>query len=206
MEETLKIIKLNVGGTKYTTSLSTLVKYLDSMLGRMFDGQMTSTCDEEGSYFIDADGDMFQYILNFLRRNQLFLPEEFKEFQLKRLLTEAEFFLIEPLIDLIKDLVYSSSSAKVTVLLLHGKGEWRYPIVAQAHFNNKFSNENIEVRYEEYIDLLKQQGFQLLQGPNSVIEFDSFKTVMHAVGYVNESSIHFKCPLIGEMFYEVWGK
>ena len=97
MADNSNIITLNVGGTKYTTSINTLTKYPASMLGIMFAGNLPSTKDVDGAYFIDADGDMFIYVLNFLRRNQLSLPSEFQEYD--RLLVEAEFFQIQPLID-----------------------------------------------------------------------------------------------------------
>jgi hypothetical protein len=44
-----KIVTLNVGGTKYTTSLSTLTKYPDSMLGVMFSGRHALPQQEDGS-------------------------------------------------------------------------------------------------------------------------------------------------------------
>ena len=62
-----KIVNLNVGGTKYTTSLSTLTKYPDSMLGVMFSGRHALLQQEDGSYFVDVDGEYFQYILSYLR-------------------------------------------------------------------------------------------------------------------------------------------
>jgi hypothetical protein len=44
-----KIVTLNVGGTKYITSLSTLTKYPDSMLGVMFSGRHALPQQEDGS-------------------------------------------------------------------------------------------------------------------------------------------------------------
>ncbi|CAB1332144.1 unnamed protein product [Coregonus sp. 'balchen'] len=46
-------------------------------------------------YFIDRDGHIFRYILNFLRTAKLLLPEDFKEFSL--LYEEARFFQLSPL-------------------------------------------------------------------------------------------------------------
>ena len=62
-----KIVTLNVGGTKYTTSLSTLTKYPDSMLGAMFSGRHALLLQEDGSYFVDVDGEFFRYVLLYLR-------------------------------------------------------------------------------------------------------------------------------------------
>ena len=66
-----KVITLNVGGTQYTTTLSTLTKYPDSMLGVMFSGRHDLPQQEDGSYFIDRDGEVFKYILMYLRDRDL---------------------------------------------------------------------------------------------------------------------------------------
>ena len=66
-----KVITLNVGGTRYTTTLSTLTKYPDSMLGAMFSGRHNLPQQEDGSYFIDRDGEVFKYILMYLRDRDL---------------------------------------------------------------------------------------------------------------------------------------
>ena len=62
-----KIVTLNVGGSRYTTTLSTLTKYPDSMLGAMFSGRHALVQQEDGSYFIDVDGEPFKYVLSYLR-------------------------------------------------------------------------------------------------------------------------------------------
>ena len=92
-----EVINLNVGGRIYTTSRSTLTRYPDSMLGAMFSGRIQSTRDMEGNYVIDGDGPLFRYVLNFLRRSVLTLPEEFKE--LDMLEAEADFYQIQEFID-----------------------------------------------------------------------------------------------------------
>uniref|UniRef100_A0A4W3JIT2 BTB domain-containing protein n=1 Tax=Callorhinchus milii TaxID=7868 RepID=A0A4W3JIT2_CALMI len=69
-----KPVTLNVGGRLYSTSLTTLTRYPESMLGSMFSGAMPTSSDSQGNYFIDRDGEMFRYILNFLRSSHLDLP------------------------------------------------------------------------------------------------------------------------------------
>nr|XP_006819271.1 PREDICTED: BTB/POZ domain-containing protein KCTD6-like [Saccoglossus kowalevskii] len=69
-----EIVNLNVGGTLYSTTRSTLTRYPDTMLGAMFSGRMPSLKDAQGNYFIDRNGDMFKYILEFLRNGSL--PED----------------------------------------------------------------------------------------------------------------------------------
>ena len=63
------IIDLNVGGTRYTTSRSTLTNYPESMLGVMFSGRhdIEAMKCSDGSVFIDRDGTHFRHILNYLR-------------------------------------------------------------------------------------------------------------------------------------------
>ncbi|KTG42923.1 hypothetical protein cypCar_00000496, partial [Cyprinus carpio] len=94
-------VTLNVGGHLYTTSISTLQRYPDSMLGAMFRGDFPTTRDAQGNYFIDRDGTLFRYILNFLRTSELTLPVDFMEMDLLR--KEADFYQIEPLIQSLSD-------------------------------------------------------------------------------------------------------
>ncbi|OWF48096.1 BTB/POZ domain-containing protein KCTD7 [Mizuhopecten yessoensis] len=61
------VIPLNVGGVKYVTRLSTLCKYPDSMLAALFSGRHAVDKDQNGNYFLDSNGSMFGYILEFLR-------------------------------------------------------------------------------------------------------------------------------------------
>ena len=85
-----EIIDLNVGGYQYTTRLSTLLREPDSMLHAMFSGRHTVSRDREGRYFIDRDGDVFSYVLAYLRDGVLPhgpLPTQLAQ----RLVLEAEY-------------------------------------------------------------------------------------------------------------------
>lgn len=93
-------VSLNVGGEIYTTTLDTLTHYRDSMLGAMFTGQIPVLQDNRGHVFIDRDGKIFRYILNYLRSNSLDLPDGFSEVALLR--READFFQIHPLLEEIR--------------------------------------------------------------------------------------------------------
>ena len=93
-------VGLNVGGQIYTTSLSTLTKYSESMLGAMFSGRFPLKQDANGDYFIDRDGSLFGYVLEFLRNGQLQVLES--ERGLHLLLKEAEFFRIPALEEAVK--------------------------------------------------------------------------------------------------------
>jgi hypothetical protein len=58
-----------VGGARLNTSRAVLTKVEDSMLGRMFGrcDAMLQSDPEDGSIFIDRDGERFRLILDFLR-------------------------------------------------------------------------------------------------------------------------------------------
>ena len=58
---------LNVGGMYYTTLRTTLLRFPDSMLAAMFNGQQELVRDSQGAYFIDRCGTYFGYILEYLR-------------------------------------------------------------------------------------------------------------------------------------------
>lgn len=87
---TTSVIDLNVGGQLYTTTLGTLTKDPSSMLTAMFSGSIRTAKDSRGRYFIDRDGVLFRYVLDFLRNLRLTLPDGFTE--LERLQAEAEYF------------------------------------------------------------------------------------------------------------------
>ena len=92
-----KIVRLNVGGQIYATSLQTLTKDAGSMLHAMFSGLFDTKPSEDGSYFIDRDGTCFRYILNYLRTGKLLLPED--EHVRKEVLEEARFYQIQGIIE-----------------------------------------------------------------------------------------------------------
>ncbi|XP_063058103.1 uncharacterized protein LOC134451528, partial [Engraulis encrasicolus] len=89
-------VHIDVGGNMYTSSLATLTKYPESRIGRLFDGSEPIVLDSlKQHYFIDRDGLMFRYILNFLRTSRLLLPDDFKDFSL--LYEEVKFFQLRPM-------------------------------------------------------------------------------------------------------------
>ena len=60
-------IRLNVGGVRFETTLTTIRRIPDSMLAVMFSGQHTVNKDDDGFVFIDRSPTHFDGILNFLR-------------------------------------------------------------------------------------------------------------------------------------------
>ena len=94
------VVTLNVGGTIYTASLEILRKYTDSYLACMLDGRVCALYDEQGRYFVEANGELFKYVLDYLRRDELILPDDFNQYDL--LLIEAEFFRLDYLVENIR--------------------------------------------------------------------------------------------------------
>ncbi|EDO34699.1 predicted protein [Nematostella vectensis] len=90
------VVELNVGGQLYTTSLPTLLKDSESLLSSMFSGRQKIPRDSRGRFFIDRDGVLFRYILDYLRNCKLALPEGFNERE--RLTMEAEHFKLKGMV------------------------------------------------------------------------------------------------------------
>jgi len=88
------IVTLDVGGTLYKTSISTLKKCSTFFQG-MFSGRYSVKKDANGAIFIDRDGKIFDYILKFLRNGSL---GKLSEEQRDDLWMEAEYYQIESLL------------------------------------------------------------------------------------------------------------
>ena len=99
-------IMLDVGGTCYSTSCSTLTKYPDSTLGVMFSGRhdLEAIKCSDGSFFIDRDGTHFRHILNYLRDGEKAIycfPNSSETLQ--EILHEAIFYQLEGLVTVLRE-------------------------------------------------------------------------------------------------------
>ncbi|XP_040057234.2 BTB/POZ domain-containing protein KCTD12.1 [Gasterosteus aculeatus] len=92
-----EIIELNVGGQVYVTRHKTLIAVPDSLLWNMFSKKSPKDLarDSKGRFFLDRDGFLFRYILDYLRDLNLVLPDYFPE--KSRLQREADFFQLRDL-------------------------------------------------------------------------------------------------------------
>jgi len=90
-------LKLDVGGYKFSTTITTLTSSPDSMLAAMFSGRFQLEKTDEGCVFIDRDGHLFHYILTWLRNG--WLPPIESQPDLEMLLQESKFYQLQGLID-----------------------------------------------------------------------------------------------------------
>ncbi|CAF1279744.1 unnamed protein product [Rotaria magnacalcarata] len=104
-------VHIDVGGTIFTSSLETLTCYPESRLSKLFNGTIPIVLDTlKQHYFIDRDGKLFRYILNFMRYGTLALPDYFSE--LPALLEEARYFELIPLINAIEERLNQNKLSK----------------------------------------------------------------------------------------------
>ena len=101
IRETKQMVTLNVGGQLFTTTIATLTRFPDTMLGVMFSCQHALTQDTNGSYFIDRDGRHFHEILNFLRGSTactpVLLEQRLSSGALEELKVEADYYGVKDL-------------------------------------------------------------------------------------------------------------
>jgi len=87
-------IVLDIGGSRFKTSLNTLRQDKGSMLAAMFSGTgFDMTPSEDGSYFIDRDGTHFRHILNYLRG--CFVKDGLSQDVLRELAIEVDFYQLK---------------------------------------------------------------------------------------------------------------
>eukprot|EP01032_Pedospumella_encystans_P014702 gene14702-16865_t len=121
-------IKLDVGGVKFTTSLTTLRRFPDTMIGAMFSGRHTMHLDEDGHYFLDRDGTHFRLILNFLRSPETF-ELDLTGSALKEFMTECDYYGIQdvmfPPIIRIPPFTCSNTGGQAVIVSQEERGMWR---------------------------------------------------------------------------------
>ena len=107
--EAALVVKLNVGGIYYSTTPATLTRYNDSRLPELLmspddvtgggsDGTSPLVVgkDANGHRFVDRDGELFRYVLDYARIGTVILPGGFTH--RRRLLFEAEFFRLSGMV------------------------------------------------------------------------------------------------------------
>lgn len=121
------IVRLNVGGTPFSTLKSTLIKKVKNESGQFYgpnlfealiNGYVQPKYDENNSIFIDRNPKYFSFILDYLRTantdNEFELPDNMDKKELRK---EAKYYNVEGLMELtesrlIKSNILSSEQAK----------------------------------------------------------------------------------------------
>jgi len=121
-------INLQVGARRFTTLRSTLISksgFFASLLSRRWEHNK----QPDGSYRVDSDPDLFEHILQYLRRGifPLFYDDakghDFAKYN--AVLQEAKYFLIEPLVKWLEEQNYLSAITRWVTVTEHkdGKGD-----------------------------------------------------------------------------------
>jgi len=84
-------IILNVGGTQFSTTLATLQSGNSTFLQKMFRNESTATCSADGTFFIDRNPKTFQYILDYVRTDDMVVESADRDLR-SQLLEDAEFY------------------------------------------------------------------------------------------------------------------
>jgi hypothetical protein len=101
MNKNQQIIDLNVGGVFYATQLKTLLSEPNSIFSDIFETKkLEEIRDGNNRLFIDRDGSLFRYILDYLRNKILLIDDLNEKIRLK---IEAEYFKLPNLVKLIEN-------------------------------------------------------------------------------------------------------
>ncbi|XP_055381633.1 SH3KBP1-binding protein 1-like [Condylostylus longicornis] len=109
------LIRLNVGGTVFTTTRTTITKFGNHYFTYLLDSRWRQTTP----IFIDRNPKVFEYILDFLRKGKLNFPINLNKLQ--DILDEAKYFNLDPLIKIVSDEIDRCRERKLgkELLLLH---------------------------------------------------------------------------------------
>ena len=96
------------------TTNRTLLSEPDSMLAKMFSGELAPGAkDEQGAYMIDRTPDYFKPILNYLRTRELVIDPKISK---DGVLAEARYFGIQGLVDQIEKIALEEKEMRLRKL------------------------------------------------------------------------------------------
>lgn len=148
-ETTQGLVKLNVGGIKYTTSLATLTAVPEAYFSSLFSGDWQQVLTAEGEVFLDRDGERFKIILLYLRAardQQAFLvPTNLEEGELANLAAEAQYYGLAAL--------HESLQAAANAIKPH---TYTYKHVLSGQ-------NNMELDRESELQALYDEGWELME-------------------------------------------
>lgn len=137
----MSIIKLNVGGVKFTTLKMTLDKH-ESFLSSLVSDRHNVIKDEEGYIFIDRNGEIFKYIMKWLRGYEIPF-HKMENTELFNLYTDCKYYCIS-LADEIKsyyDIILSNIFYNINYNCRSGK--------KNINLNNDYISTYINIKKED---------------------------------------------------------
>merc|ERR1712129_392585 len=124
--------------------MQTLTGY-ESYFKARFSSKYSMKPSIDGSYFIDRDGELFKYILEYFRTGTLILPPDWTKHKLRRFYLEIKYFAIQSLFDtallkffdskiirnnilkseIIQGIVGHLNSPKIKIKIMESLHEWK---------------------------------------------------------------------------------
>jgi hypothetical protein len=112
------IVRLNIGGKKFTTTIKTLMSVPDTIFYKVI---ITKTLDTKKEIFIDRSPELFHYLLDYLRYKK-FNYARFTLEELKLLKEESEYYEILPLETYLAEVAKEKTIIKVEVSAYYYEG------------------------------------------------------------------------------------
>ncbi|WAQ96215.1 KCTD5-like protein [Mya arenaria] len=156
-------IKLNVGGTTFMTTRTTLSKDSKSFLYRLIqeEGELNTDRDENGAYLIDRDAAYFGPVLNYLRHGKLVYNKDLAE---EGILEEAEFYNITDLIVLVRDKIRERDAKQNQTYM---KNVYRVLQCSEEELTQMVSTMSDGWKFEQLVNI----GSQYNYGSEDHVEF-----------------------------------
>ncbi|XP_029640702.1 BTB/POZ domain-containing protein KCTD5 [Octopus sinensis] len=156
-------VKLNVGGTIFMTTRTTLCRDQKSFLYRLIQDEpdLNSDKDDIGAFLIDRDPTYFGPILNYLRHGKLVINKDLAE---EGVLEEAEFYNITPLIKLVKEKITERNAKQDQT---HMKNVYRVLQCSEEELTQMVSTMSDGWKFEQLINI----GSQYTYGTEDHVEF-----------------------------------
>ncbi|KAL3137600.1 hypothetical protein ABBQ38_004881 [Trebouxia sp. C0009 RCD-2024] len=194
MQHGQKIVTLNVGGRRFVTTAATLSSVEGSFLWKLVTAQQQSAAAPRaslsGEFFIDRNGKLFEYILEYLRTvrfgepdHSLALPPEHTE--LAQIVREADFFGLPGLAD--------KASAGLDADSTHGQGEGGAPshaAPAGCQYDSVYLETGFHPVKSEFNVLQQQQAATMEELTREIQsrQANGFKVVKYTSGVAHDTS------------------
>ncbi|CAL2033870.1 unnamed protein product [Caenorhabditis brenneri] len=107
------IVELNIGGTAFQTTKSTLTTF-DGFFKTMLETGVPLEKDETGAIFIDRSPKHFELILNYMRDGSVNIPDSKSDIQ--EIQTEAQYYLLDGLVELCKSKIPDELPVKLPII------------------------------------------------------------------------------------------